>query len=64
MNGVEDQNKEENTVESDEISSPKGFNGVASDTRDIILSPENAVTDLVTPQSGWVEGTVERWSPV
>jgi hypothetical protein len=51
MNGVEDQNKEENTVESDEISSPKGFNGVASDTRDIVLSPENAVIDLVTPQS-------------
>lgn len=53
--GAENRSKEENIIESDEISSPKGFNGaVSSDTRDGVLSPENNVIDLMTPQSSAV----------
>ncbi|KAF3334657.1 Structure-specific endonuclease subunit SLX1 [Carex littledalei] len=50
--GVENQNKEEDMVESDEISSPKRFNeAISSNTGDGIPSQDNNVIDLVTPLS-------------
>lgn len=53
IDGVENQNKEDDVVKSDEmISSPKRFNeAISSNTGDGILSQDNNVIDLVTPLS-------------